>query len=101
MLPARGTSARDDSLLAHRDFSRVRARIDASYEASRDYLDERAREAAVIWLLRRCVIAPAMIAAGGRLVGPAPALADRRGRAGRRCCPAGWRLLRILWLTVV
>jgi NTE family protein len=38
VLPARGTSARDDSLLAHRDFSAVRARIDASYEASRDYL---------------------------------------------------------------
>jgi NTE family protein len=38
VLPARGTSPRDDSLLAHRDFSRVRNRIDASYEASRDYL---------------------------------------------------------------
>jgi len=38
VLPARGTSPRDDSLLAHRDFSRVRSRIDASYEASRDYL---------------------------------------------------------------
>ena len=38
VLPARGTSSRDDSLLAHRDFSRVRSRIDASYEASRDYL---------------------------------------------------------------
>jgi NTE family protein len=38
VLPARGTSDRDDSLLAHRDFSRVRSRIDASYEASRDYL---------------------------------------------------------------
>ena len=38
ILPARGTSSRDDSLLAHRDFSRVRSRIDASYEASRDYL---------------------------------------------------------------
>jgi NTE family protein len=38
VLPARGTSTRDDSLLAHRDFSRVRARIEASYEASRDYL---------------------------------------------------------------
>jgi NTE family protein len=38
VLPARGTSARDDSLLAHRDFSRVGARIEASYEASRDYL---------------------------------------------------------------
>jgi NTE family protein len=38
VLPARGTSTRDDSLLAHRDFSKVRNRIDASYEASRDYL---------------------------------------------------------------
>ena len=38
VLPARGTSARDDSLLAHRDFSQVSTRIDASYEASRDYL---------------------------------------------------------------
>jgi NTE family protein len=38
VLPARGTSSSDDSLLAHRDFSKVRNRIDASYEASRDYL---------------------------------------------------------------
>jgi NTE family protein len=38
VLPARGTSPRDDSLLAHRDFSRVRTRIDASYQASLDYL---------------------------------------------------------------
>jgi NTE family protein len=38
VLPARGTTPRDDSLLAHRDFSRVAQRIDASYEASRDYL---------------------------------------------------------------
>jgi NTE family protein len=39
VLPARGTSSRDDSLFAHRDFSGVQARIDASYEASCDYLD--------------------------------------------------------------
>ena len=38
VLPARGTSPRDDSLLAHRDFSQVRSRIDASYEASLNYL---------------------------------------------------------------
>jgi NTE family protein len=38
VLPARGTSHRDDSLLAHRNFSQVRNRIEASYEASRDYL---------------------------------------------------------------
>lgn len=40
VLPAAGTSSRDDSLLAHRDFSGVRARIDATYAASRAYLDE-------------------------------------------------------------
>ena len=38
VLPARGTSARDESLMAHRDFSRVANRILASYEASRAYL---------------------------------------------------------------
>jgi len=38
VLPARGTSAGDDSLLAHRDFSTVTARIEGSYQASRDYL---------------------------------------------------------------
>jgi NTE family protein len=38
VLPARGTSPRDDSLLAHRDFSRVGERIRTSYEASREYL---------------------------------------------------------------
>jgi NTE family protein len=40
VLPARGTSARDDSLLAHRDFAGVQRRIDATYEASLAYLDE-------------------------------------------------------------
>jgi NTE family protein len=38
VLPARGTTSRDDSLLAHRNFSQVQTRIDASYAASRDYL---------------------------------------------------------------
>jgi len=38
VLPARGTSAGDDSLLAHRDFSTVTARIEGSYQASCDYL---------------------------------------------------------------
>ena len=38
VLPARGTSPSDDSLLAHRNFSKVRNRIESSYEASRDYL---------------------------------------------------------------
>ncbi len=42
MLPARGTSARDDTLLGSRDFSGVQARIDATYDASRAYLDEHA-----------------------------------------------------------
>lgn len=40
VLPAGGTSAKDDSLLAHRDFGGVRDRIDASYDASRAFLDD-------------------------------------------------------------
>ena len=40
VLPARGTSARDDSLRAHRAFGGVQARIDATYDASRAYLDD-------------------------------------------------------------
>jgi NTE family protein len=38
VLPARGTTHHDDSLLAHRDFSKVATRIEASYDASREYL---------------------------------------------------------------
>ncbi len=40
VLPARGTSARDDSLTGTRDFSTVQTRMEATYEASRRYLDE-------------------------------------------------------------
>ncbi len=40
VLPARGTSARDDTLLGSRDFSGVQARIAATYDASRAYLAE-------------------------------------------------------------
>ena len=39
VLPARGTSAKDDTLLGTRDFARVQERIDATYEASASYLD--------------------------------------------------------------
>lgn len=39
VLPARGTSARDDSVLGTRDFSGVQERIDQTYAASVDYLD--------------------------------------------------------------
>ena len=42
VLPAGGTSARDDSLLAHRDFASVQRRIDRSYEASMAYLHDAA-----------------------------------------------------------
>jgi len=38
VLPARGTSSRDDTLFGPRDFSTVEARIDQTYEACRDYL---------------------------------------------------------------
>jgi NTE family protein len=40
VLPARGTSARDDTLLGTRDFSGVQERIDATYDAARAYLEE-------------------------------------------------------------
>src|SRR4051812_21411404 len=40
VLPARGTSARDDTLLGSRDFSGAQDRIDATYDASRAYLDQ-------------------------------------------------------------
>ena len=38
VLPAAGTSGRDDSLFAFRDFSSVAAKIEATYEASAAYL---------------------------------------------------------------
>jgi NTE family protein len=38
VLPTGGGSAKDDSLLAYRRFGTVRARIDAAYAASSDYL---------------------------------------------------------------
>jgi NTE family protein len=40
VLPAAGTSSRDDSVRAYLDFSTVQARIDATYDASRGYLDD-------------------------------------------------------------
>lgn len=40
VLPAAGTSAKDDSMLAFRDFSSVQRRTDATYDASMVYLDE-------------------------------------------------------------
>jgi len=44
VLPAAGTSSRDDSLFAYRDFSRVQAKIDATYDACVDYLGSRLPE---------------------------------------------------------
>jgi NTE family protein len=40
VLPARGTSSKDDTLLGSRDFSGIQQRIDATYAASVAYLDE-------------------------------------------------------------
>jgi NTE family protein len=40
VLPARGTSGKDDSVLGSRDFSGVQERIDLTYEATLAYLDE-------------------------------------------------------------
>ena len=41
VLPAAGTSSRDDTIRAYRDFAGVQRRIDATYDAARRYLDER------------------------------------------------------------
>lgn len=40
VLPAGGTSSRDDSLWAHRDYAGIQRRIDSTYEASRVYLED-------------------------------------------------------------
>jgi NTE family protein len=40
VLPARGTSGKDDGVLGGRDFSGVQERIDLTYEATAAYLDE-------------------------------------------------------------
>lgn len=40
VLPARGTSARDDTFFGSKDFSTVQERIDATYDACRAHLDE-------------------------------------------------------------
>ena len=40
VLPARGTSSRDDTVRGHRDFSGVEQRIEATYAACTDYLDD-------------------------------------------------------------
>jgi NTE family protein len=40
VLPAGGTSSRDDSMFAFRDFSVVDAKIEATYVATAAYLDE-------------------------------------------------------------
>jgi NTE family protein len=40
VLPARGTSAKDDSMFAYRDFAGIEDRIQRTYEASRDYLEQ-------------------------------------------------------------
>jgi NTE family protein len=40
VLPARGTSDKDDSILGHRDFTTVTTRIEETYRASLEYLDQ-------------------------------------------------------------
>lgn len=43
VLPAAGTSARDDTWMAYRDFGSIRRRMTATYDASSTYLDEHLR----------------------------------------------------------
>jgi NTE family protein len=44
VLPARGTSDKDDSILGHRDFTSVTTRIEETYRASLEYLDQNAAD---------------------------------------------------------
>ena len=106
VLPAGGTSARDDSLLAHRDFSGRRGahRGDVRRVGRAPRRGPRAlgRTAVVthpgVWALRRLVVAPAVVAADRGAVGDAAGVAARRRRAGAgaaraaggRCGCCGW-----------
>ena len=60
VLPARGTSSRDDTWAGARDFGSVQERIDATYDATRRL----SGGAPVTSLLRRVVLAPASRGAG-------------------------------------
>jgi NTE family protein len=41
VLPTAGTSSRDDSIFAYRDFSTIEAKIERTHEATLAYLDDR------------------------------------------------------------
>ena len=84
VLPAGGTSARDDSLLAHRDFARRAGthRRDVRRLAGLPRRRSSAgHERPLVWALRRLVVAPAVVALTVLLWVTLPALAAGRGRA--------------------
>ena len=86
VLPPAGTSSRDDSIFAYRDFSRVQAKIDATYEAGLAYLDSVRPPRDLERRTDGDLAAPAAGAgARGRrpdrpALGDRAAVADRRGR---------------------
>ena len=99
MLPARGTSARDDTLAGQPRLRRRTGPHRRDVRRRRAYLAEHLMPP----------LAAAVTARGARArrrrgdrdaVGPAPALAGRR-RGASRCCPGGWRALRLLWIIVL
>ncbi len=101
VLPAAGTSARDDSIFAYRDFSRVQAKIDATYDAVAG-LPRRASAREELWR-SGCsggwCVAPATIALTALLWVTAP-LWLIGAAAVSPLLPGRWRALRLLWLMI-
>ena len=99
VLPARGTSARDDTLLGHRDFGGVEQRIDATYDASLAYLDGAVSRGAC----GRCagvVIAPAVMALTALIWVTLPAWLIVAAVLSP-VLPGRWRALRLLWVVIL
>ena len=106
VLPARGTSARDDTIWASRDFSSIDRRIEGTYQAAAAYLDEHLEPslsdvpAVVTLLLRRLVVMPAVVLLAV-LVWVTLPLWLLAAAALSPLLPGRWRVLRLFWLVVL
>ncbi len=96
VLPARGTSTKDDTLLGSRDFSGVQARIDATYDAANAYLDEHT----VRRRARRLLTAPVVLGVTALLWLLLP-LWLVAAAALSPLLPGRWRALRLLWIFIL
>ena len=110
VLPAAGTSVRDDSIFAFRDFSVVTAKIEATYLASAAYLDEWSRQARPPKEARpeiSCdLAAPAHCPGAGRDRADHPDLGHHATVADRLRRPlpvrtGRLRVLRLLWIFIL